>query len=424
MASFRFFHAADIHLDSPLRGLSRYEGVPVDQIRLASRAALDNLVDSAVSEGVAFVVIAGDLYDGEWEDVATGLFFCAAMGRLGQAGIEVFLLYGNHDAASVITRTLPLPKNVRVFSSRKAETLFHASTGTALHGQSYPSRDPGRDLAAGYPDPIRGVFNIGVLHTALSGSRPPHAPYAPCTPQQLAAKGYQYWALGHVHEHEIVATEPHIVFPGNLQGRHIREIGAKGAVIVDVVDDAVDAVRHLPLDAVRWARVDVDLTGCLDDDQAHAQVRAALQTVKVEAADDRPLMVRVTYVGETPLHRTLNERRAELRDVTRALGLAVSDQIWIEKVEVKTTAETTTDATASPLLSDVATFLREGLKDPELSDQIRADLADFLNRTPQEIFAESDFLRGVRDGDLSAMLVDAAVALQARLAEGARDAIR
>ena len=349
MASFRYLHAADIHLDSPLRGLSRYEGVPVDQIRLASRAALDNLVDVAISEGAAFVVIAGDLYDGEWEDVATGLFFCAAMGRLGQAGIDVFLLYGNHDAASVITRTLPLPQNVRVFSSRKAETFIHADTGAALHGQSYASRDPGRDLAADYPDPVRGVFNIGVLHTALNGGRPPHAPYAPCTPQQLAAKGYQYWALGHVHEHEIVATEPYIVFPGNLQGRHIREVGAKGAVLVDVVDDAVGAVCHIALDAVRWARLDVDLTGFLEDDQAHARVRAALQTLKAESADDRPLMVRVTYVGETPLHRTLNERRAELRDVTRALGLAVSDRIWIEKVELKTTAETTADATTSPL---------------------------------------------------------------------------
>jgi DNA repair exonuclease SbcCD nuclease subunit len=417
MTNFKFLHAADIHLDSPLRGLSKYEGVPVDEIRLASRAALDNLVDSAVSEGAAFVVIAGDLYDGEWEDVATGLFFCAAMGRLAQAGIEVFLLYGNHDAESAITRSLPLPENVHVFSSRKAETLIHEPTGAALHGQSYASRDPGRDLAALYPDPVAGAFNIGVLHTALNGGRPPHAPYAPCTPQQLTAKGYRYWALGHVHEHEIVSSEPHIVFPGNLQGRHIREVGAKGAVLVDVVGGEVDAVRHVALDAVRWARVDVDLTGCLDEEQAHAHVRAALQTAQAKLADNRPLMVRVTYVGETPLHPILSERRSDLRDVTRALGLAVSDQIWIEKVELKTTAEMTAHAVSSPVISDVFTLLREGTDNAELADQIRSDLSDFLNRTPQETFAESDFLRCVRDGDLSALLADAAIALQARLAE-------
>jgi DNA repair exonuclease SbcCD nuclease subunit len=416
MATFRFLHAADIHLDSPLRGLSRYEGIPVTEIRLASRAALDNLVDKAVSERVAFVVIAGDLYDGDWEDVATGLFFCAAMGRLARAGIEVFLLYGNHDAESVITRSLPLPENVRVFSSRKPETFIHDGTGTALHGQSYPARDPGRDLAAEYPPPVSGVFNIGVLHTALSGGRPPHAPYAPCTPQELAAKGYQYWALGHVHEHEIVATEPHIVFPGNLQGRHIREVGAKGAVMVDVMDRSVASVRHVPLDSLRWARVAVDLTACVEDDHAHAQVRAALQTAKSEVADDRPLVVRVVLFGETALHATLSERRAELRDVTRALGLAVSDQIWIEKVDLETTAETTAEAAPSPLTSDVATLLEEGVKYPELAEQIRADLADFLNRTPSEMFAENAFLRAVRDGDLSTLLADAAVALRARLA--------
>ncbi len=201
--------------------------------------------------------------------------------------------------------TIP-PRHLKSIAVSVAHAAFlmgkdpiHAATGTALHGQSYATRDPGRDLAADYPAPIHEVFNIGVLHTALSGGRPPHAPYAPCTPQQLAAKGYRYWALGHVHDHEIVATQPYIVFPGNLQGRHIREIGAKGAVIVDVLDGEVDIVRHIPLDAVRWARVEVDLQGCVDDDAAHARVREALQNAQIDAANGRPLMVRVTYVGES-----------------------------------------------------------------------------------------------------------------------------
>jgi exonuclease SbcD len=187
---FKFLHAADIHLDSPLRGLSQYEGVPADVVRTATRGALDNLVAFAIDEAVAFVIIAGDLYDGDWEAFATGLYFCAAMGRLSQAGIEVFVVYGNHDADSHLTRQLPLPQNVHVFAAGKPKSLRHSATGVVLHGQSYKTRDPG-DLATGYPAAESSTFNIGVLHTALTGDRG-HAPYAPCHPDQLAAKGYQF----------------------------------------------------------------------------------------------------------------------------------------------------------------------------------------------------------------------------------------
>jgi DNA repair exonuclease SbcCD nuclease subunit len=134
MAKFSFLHAADIHLDSPLRGLSRYDGVPAEEIRIATRTALNNLVDTAIDEGVAFVVISGDLYDGDWQHFGTGLFFCAAMGRLAKESIDVFLLFGNHDAESAQTKKLPLPHNVKVFGSGQPETLIHEATGTALHG--------------------------------------------------------------------------------------------------------------------------------------------------------------------------------------------------------------------------------------------------------------------------------------------------
>ncbi len=118
----RFLHAADIHLDSPLRGLERYEGAPVEEIRGATRRAFENLVDLAVSEKVAFLLLAGDLYDGDWKDYNTGLFFAAQMRRLDEAGIPVFLIAGNHDAASQITRSLRPPSNVTVLSTKKPET--------------------------------------------------------------------------------------------------------------------------------------------------------------------------------------------------------------------------------------------------------------------------------------------------------------
>ena len=194
MGSFRFIHASDIHLDSPLKGLSGQQGAAADRIRTATRVALENLVGHAIEGEVDFVVIAGDLYDGDWRDYQTGLFFVSQMGRLAKADIPVFLLHGNHDAESQITRRLTLPVNVSVFSARKAETFQLPAFNVALHGQSFRQRDVTDNLVTTYPPPIAGCFNIGVLHTGLGGMQG-HANYAPCTIEELINKGYEYWAL-------------------------------------------------------------------------------------------------------------------------------------------------------------------------------------------------------------------------------------
>lgn len=416
MASFKFLHAADIHLDSPLRGLSRYEGVPVDDIRLATRAALDNLVDAAIDEEVAFVVIAGDLYDGDWPHFGTGLFFCAAMGRLAKAGIDVFLLYGNHDAESVLTRKLPLPGNVHAFGTRKPVSFTHQATGAVLHGWSYREKDTRDNLAAAYPAAQPGRLNIGVLHTALAGGRPPHAPYAPCTPQELAARGYDYWALGHVHDFELVSTAPMIVFPGNLQGRNIRETGPKGAVVVTVADDRiVGAPRRLALDAVRWARADIDIAGAAGEDAFHRFLQAGLARLHAEQAEGRPLMVRVTISGPTALHGELSRRRDALREEVRGIAVAISNGLWIEKVVLNTAGAAARATSDMTVLDELADLLGQGPGDDDLRRAFLGDMAEFFARTPAELGGDDDLLGAVRRGDVHDVMADAAAALDARL---------
>ena len=231
MTSFRFFHAADTHLDSPLTGLAGIEGRVAERIRSAPRAAFEALVERAIQDQVDFFVIAGDLYDGTWRDYKTGLFFGEQMGRLNQAGIPVFVLHGNHDAESQITRPLALPDNVRVFGAQNAQTFQLNKLNVALHGQSFGEKAVTDNLIPDYPAPVKDAFNIGVLHTALGGMGD-HANYAPCSLLELVAKGYDYWALGHVHRGQVLNERPHVVFPGNLQGRHVREAGPKGACLV------------------------------------------------------------------------------------------------------------------------------------------------------------------------------------------------
>ncbi len=165
----RFIHAADIHLDSPLHGLSAYPDAPAGQLRNASRDAFTRLVEHAIDEVVDFVVIAGDLYDGDWRDHNTGVFFSKEMGRLRRAGIPVFLLFGNHDAESEMTKKLTLPDNVITFSSKKPEVHRLDALKVALHGQSFKDKAVIDNLALRYPEPVPGYYNIGVLHTALEG---------------------------------------------------------------------------------------------------------------------------------------------------------------------------------------------------------------------------------------------------------------
>ena len=208
----RFIHASDLHIDSPLRGLDRYDGAPIERLRTATRGALEGLVDMAIGERVDFVLLSGDIYDRDWQDFHTGLFFREQTVRLGRAGIRVFIVQGNHDAQGVISRQLMLPAHVTVFSSRAAHTVRIDELSVAIHGRSFPERAVNEDFVPSYPAPIPGFFNIGMLHTSLTG-RTGHDTYAPTDLATLVSKGYDYWALGHVHAREVVSEQPRLFSP-------------------------------------------------------------------------------------------------------------------------------------------------------------------------------------------------------------------
>lgn len=326
---FRFLHAADLHIDSPLHGLSRYEEAPADRIRTATRRAFLNLVRHAIDLRVAFVVLAGDVFDGDWRDFGTGLWFCARMRELTQEGIAVYLVSGNHDAASRMTSNLPLPEGVYAFPADRPATLVHEPTRTRLHGQGFARPAVTEDLASGYPPAVEGALNIGILHTALSG-REGHEPYAPCSKETLIQKGYGYWALGHVHAREIVHRDPWIVFPGNLQGRHAREAGAKGAFVATVEDHRIAEVAFEPMDVARYASLRADLTACPTLEACLSEVERALEAA-AERADGRMLAARIRLEGRPPCGARLVSERERFQSACREVANALPD-VWIEKV--------------------------------------------------------------------------------------------
>lgn len=337
VSGFKFLHASDVHLDAPLVGLARYPGAPAEDIRRSTRRAFTNLVDLALTEEVAFVVVAGDLFDGAGRDYHTALFVSSEASRLRNAGIPLLIVSGNHDAASVLTKQLRLPENVTVFPTGKPKTMVIENVPVVVHGQGFGRREMFDNLVRDYPAPHSGLLNVGLLHTSVDG-RSGHEGYAPCTLAELQAKGYDYFALGHVHAREVLCSGPWIVFSGCTQGRHIRETGAKGATLVTVEGDEIASVDHHDLDVLRWTQLEISATSA-DEDELLNRVRDAVETA-VADCDSRLLAVRLVMTGQTTLHRTLvAERERMINEFRVAVGDAAFGQAWLERVKFETATE-------------------------------------------------------------------------------------
>lgn len=413
----RFIHTADIHLDSPLRGLSAYQDAPAAQLRGATREAFRQLITLAIDERADFIIIAGDLYDGDWPDFNTGLFFCAEMGRLQRAGIPAFVLFGNHDAESHMTRALRLPDNVRCFSAKACETHLIEPLKVALHGRSFKQRETTENLVQGYDAPLRGYFNIGVLHTALQGGYSGHANYAPCSLDELHAKGYDYWALGHVHEYRLWTERSTVCFPGNLQGRSIRETGRRGAVMVTVGDDHQPQIERFFIDVLRWEHLTVDLSDCDSLDAVGVATSRQLAAVLDNEAQVTRA-VRVSLQGECAIHGELFQREQELRaHVLAEIAAIAPERLWLEKVKLATRPliVRTDGVLGGDALAELEALLAEARHDGALLKELREDFNQMLAKAP-DLLDEVPALRQARDGDLEELLNGVVPGLLARLA--------
>lgn len=399
----KFIHAADLHIDSPMRGLEAYPGAPVDRVRHATRDALTRLVQLCLDEQAAFLVVAGDLFDYDWRDFNTALYVVKQFQILDRAGIPVYAIRGNHDSRDEMSLKVPWPAQFRMLDHKRAETVILEKHGIALHGMSFPTRHVIENLVPKYPAPINGLVNIGLLHTSAEGSED-HATYAPCSVKEMVDKGYQYWALGHVHTQKILHPAPcHVVFPGNTQGRHIRETGAKGCAVVTVEHGEIESVKFVSTDVLRWShlKLAMDPTHKLEDVYAHVQQRVRDE---LHATDGRMMGVRLELHGACAAHRELtgDVARQEAEAALRAHIGEISDDVWLEKIKwyTKHPIDRGVLREGRDLLGELLRQIDQLSLNEQLAREFATCLHPLIEKTQQELLGGRD------EEDRSEKLID------------------
>jgi exonuclease SbcD len=332
--AYRFVHAADIHLDSPLRSLALRDPELADLIGNATRRAFVSVIDLCIDEQVDALLLAGDLYDGEQTSMKTARFLAEQIRRLHEAGIRTFVIRGNHDALSRITKELTFPDSVKLFGGRVEAISIDNSEGdfpVVVHGLSFAQPHAPDSLVAKYKPMIEGAVNIGILHTSLAGS-PGHDLYAPCSLADLHATGFSYWALGHIHKRSVTVGSSTIVMPGMPQGRDINEAGAKSVTLVTIADDRSIQLEERITSVAQFERVSVDATGIDDWRDLVATLTRAMERTRMDVPSEH-LVARLHLTGVTSLAWRIR-RDIDLLKTESDQRASVIGRCWVEKLDV------------------------------------------------------------------------------------------
>ncbi len=350
MRPFTFVHAADLHLDSPFVGVTAEAPQLSALLRESTFRAFDALVDLCIRERALFLVIAGDAYDGADQSLRAQLRFRDGLERLSAASIRSFVAHGNHDPLSGWSHRISWPERATVFGADQARThTVSDDLGpiATVSGISYRERNEQRRLHREFVAPDASLFNVAVLHCNCGGDQR-HDPYSPCTVPDLESLGFDYWALGHVHERKTLSTRPLIVYPGNTQGRSVRELGERGCCLVRVDGTGNATLEFRALDAVRWKTAEVDITALATVDELVAGLEQSLEDLS-DRTQERPVLARIALVGHGPLYGELRRAGAteDLQDRLREIGLHRRPLVWLERLTNRCRPEIDVEARAN-----------------------------------------------------------------------------
>ena len=401
MSNFSFVHAADLHLDSPFATLHVDNPDLARILRSATFEAFDRVVQLCLEKQVDFLLVAGDVYDGADRSLRAQVKFRDGLQRLDEAGIRSFVVHGNHDPLEGWSSTLEWPSGVHVFGDQ-VETVELKKNGTLLaciQGISYPQRDERRNLSLLFHR-TGSAFQIALLHANV-GSDTGHEPYAPCSLEDLLRSEMDYWALGHVHSKRVLSNHlPFVVYPGNPQGRNIKETGEKGCYLVKVGDDKEVEMEFHATDVIRWTTYDLPI----HDLQTEQDLMNAFERVCVgisEKASGRPTMVRISLSGRSPLFKFLKAPNTlpDLLEILHEMGSSYSPPVWVEQIHlgVGPDVDPMVRMKERDFLGDLLRYSRELLGKRDLGALVKEDLAPLFESTRIHRYLDSPGDRELRE---------------------------
>lgn len=338
----RFIHAADLHLGTPFTGISKYRPEFGRILADATYRAFEEIVSLAVREKVHFLIISGDIYDSEERRIYGQLVVRKQLQRLSDAGIRAYIVFGNHDPLSGWSPHISWPEGVHIMPGDAPEIVYypsHDDRRVAIAGMSFAERTATENLASRFPPKGREwPVTIGILH-CTAGAGGSHVPYAPCSMDDLAQTGYDYWALGHIHTPAVLReNHPAIIYAGNPQGRDFGECGPRGCFLVtlkengSVIHDFIETCR------IRWEEHEISIEGMENTNALISAIEDFIADIRVESGGTGTIC-RFTLTGRGPVHTALAQSGVpeEILDALRqdespAPGFVLTDRL-IDRTE-------------------------------------------------------------------------------------------
>jgi exonuclease SbcD len=380
----RFVHAADVHLDAPFAGVDASDPHVRDALVRSTREAFDRVVDTCVERVADFLVLSGDVYNSRDKSLKAQFDFGAAMERLAQAGVDVFVARGNHDPEDGWSAGLDLPDNVRFFPSDRVgrfEVRRDGRVVCAVYGRGFGTASVTSDLSGDFRRGADDPVAVGVLHTNVGGHQD-HEPYAPSKLETLRAAGMDYWALGHIHKAERLSDSPRIVYSGSTQGLNPKETGVHGCRLVEIAAGVVTD-EPVPTCSVVWDAITVDVSEAVDMEAVRSAVHVACHEVR-ERAEGRPAVVRIAIGGRTEAHRDLVRGRvmADLVDAVRDEQMGLDPWVWVDRIRDLTAAplDLETIAGGQDLAGDLVRLAADLAESGEAADLVAEVLAPLEER--------------------------------------------
>jgi DNA repair protein SbcD/Mre11 len=412
--SFSFIHAADLHIDSPFRGVTATDAAPKalgEALYASTFQAFDALIENTLELESDFLVIAGDVYDGQDRSLRAQLRLRDGLARLDEAGVSSFIVHGNHDPLDGHLSSIEWPPHSHFFGSKLETVAVDNRRGepvAMVSGISFRSREETRNLAQKFSRQDTSLFEIGLLHSNVDANAE-HGNYAPCTLEDLQKASMDYWALGHVHTQRILYEAPWVVYPGNIQGRSIREQGPRGCYHVHVDDTGHVTLDFIALDKVRWAEVVVLIEGVETIDALDRLVCEEVDRT-ADSNEGRNLVCRLRLQGRGALHGELRREgsRSQILERLRERLAGRDPFVWVQWLELDTHPEVDLESRMGreDLLGEVLTLAREYEGDPQaLATVYQAALAELWDNTRVEKAqlqspATEDILGMLREAEL------------------------